>query len=60
MTYEQWIQEAEKVLNQYQEGAIFSAEAFNKILSLAVEVEQHEICFSCGEKLEENHECSLF
>lgn len=53
MEYKEWIEFAEKVLKQYQEGAIFANEAFNAIVGKAYEVDQKDICSACGQPTEE-------
>ena len=42
MDYLEWIEQVEKIRNQYLEGAITAREFFNAALAKAIEVEQTE------------------
>lgn len=46
---QEWIEYVKKVLNQYDEGAILAGEAFNAIVAKAMDVEQVDFCYICGE-----------
>ena len=50
MNYDEWVEHTNKVMTQYNEGAIFAREAFNAIVGKALEVEQTELerCPKCG------------